>query len=57
MPLVSQTCQINFIGVCRKLTDASQVVVFGGRVMEEDEAAIYKVVICVTADWAEPDRG
>ena len=25
--------------------------------MEEDEA-IYKVVICVTADWAEPaDRG
>ena len=25
--------------------------------MEEDEAAIYKVVICVTADWAGADRG
>ena len=33
------------------------VVVFGGRVMEEAEAGIYKVVICVTADWAEADRG
>ena len=33
------------------------VVVFGGRVMDEDEASIYKVVICVTADWAEADRG
>ena len=33
------------------------VVVFGGRVMDEAEAGIYKVVICVTADWAEADRG
>ena len=25
--------------------------------MDEAEAGIYKVVICVTADWAEADRG